>query len=323
MRPLSDFPEDRAAGLRGLLFDVDDTLTSGGRLTAEAYAALERLHHAGLLVMAITGRPAGWCDLIARFWPVDGVVGENGAFYFRYCRDRRSMIRRFAQDDAERADNRRRLDSLAQVVLAQVPGAALAADQPYRVCDLAIDTSEDVAALASDQIARIVELCRRAGANAKVSSIHVNAWFGDHDKLTMTRRLLDEAFGVGSEAAAGEFVFVGDSPNDAPMFEAFPYAVGVANVLAFTRSAVMPSGLRDDPAGRSGIRRVGGICSGCAIELEGEQSMLNPDGRVIMVSGANRGIGLAVARALHDRGYNLSLGARDLDGLQSANGQVR
>jgi len=46
--------------------------------------------------------------------------------------------------------------------------------------------------------------------------------------------------------------------------------------------------------------------------------MLDPHGRVILISGANRGIGLAVAQALYAKGYTVSLGARDPQALASA-----
>ena len=174
LQPLTSFPRAARAAVRGVFLDIDDTLTTDGQLTAEAYAALARLHHAGLLVAPITGRPAGWCDHIARMWPVDGVVGENGAFYFRYDRHRRRLHRRFVAGKAERGENRRRLDTLAADILAAVPGTALASDQPYREADLAIDYCEDVAPLPQAAVARIVALFEAAGATAKVSSIHVN-----------------------------------------------------------------------------------------------------------------------------------------------------
>jgi hypothetical protein len=232
-QPLSSFTAEARAGLRGVLFDIDDTLTTEGHLTAEAYGAMARLHAAGLLVAPITGRPAGWCDHIARMWPVDAVVGENGAFYFRYDTENRKLIKRFMADDAERVENRRRLEKLRAEILAAVPGAAVASDQRYREADLAIDFREDVAPLPQGDIDRIVALFEAAGATAKVSSIHVNGWFGDYDKLTTTRIMLDEAFGIDFEAEKDHFVFAGDSPNDAPMFAAFPNAVGVANVRDF------------------------------------------------------------------------------------------
>ena len=240
MRPLLEFPLARR--VRGVLCDIDDTLTTRGRLTAAAYAAMEHLQRAGLLVIAITGRPAGWCDHIARMWPVDGVVGENGAFYFRYDHARRAMRRCFVDDEATRAANRDKLAAVRDRILAAVPGCAIATDQHYREADLAIDYCEDVPRLPSAAVDKIVALMQQAGLTAKVSSIHVNGWFGDYDKLSMTKTLMRECFGVDLDACKDEFVFAGDSPNDAPMFAFFPHAVGVANIKTFAgRLAAEPA----------------------------------------------------------------------------------
>ena len=233
MRPISEMPQEVAAGLRCVLTDIDDTLTSDGRLPAAAYAALERLREAGIAVAPITGRPAGWCDMIARFWPVDGVVGENGAFYFAYDAGARRMRRVYAADAAERAESLRRLEAVRRQVLAEVPGAAVSADQAYRETDLAIDFREDVAPLPEASVARIKAIFEAAGAVAKVSSIHVNGWFGSHDKLSMTRRFAAEVLGRDLEAEETSVLFCGDSPNDAPMFAFFSNACGVANVRDF------------------------------------------------------------------------------------------
>ncbi|MDP6345204.1 MAG: HAD-IIB family hydrolase [Alphaproteobacteria bacterium] len=233
MKPLSTFPSADRRKAIGLLCDIDDTLTTDGRLTADAYGALERLHRAGLLVVPITGRPAGWCDHIARMWPVDAVVGENGAFYFRYDGSAKRMRRRYAKPAAERAADRRRLDELAERILATVDGVAIAADQPYRIADLAIDYCEDVAPATAEAVERVLAAMTDAGASAKVSSIHVNGWFGDYDKLAMTRQLFAECHGLDLDAEATRLVFIGDSPNDGPMFAHFPNAVGVANVRDF------------------------------------------------------------------------------------------
>ena len=229
--------------MRGVLFDIDDTLTTHGTLTAAAYAAMERLRGAGLLVVPITGRPAGWCDHIARMWPVDAVVGENGALYMRYDgagAQARAGLRRRRRD--ARGATARGSRRSASAILAAVPGRALASDQHYREADLAIDFCEDVPRAA----ARGRRPHRRAdggrGHDGKVSSIHVNGWFGRYDKLAMTRTLFAEVFGVDLDASAERFVFAGDSPNDAPMFAFFPNAVGVANVRAFAdRIATLPA----------------------------------------------------------------------------------
>ena len=233
MLPLSEFPVEERRGIRGVLCDIDDTLTTGGRLTAGAYAAMERLQRAGLLVVPITGRPAGWCDHIARMWPVAAVVGENGAFYFRYDQAARKMLRRYVHDTTTRAAQREQLQQIGANIVAKVPGAAIAADQAYRETDLAIDYCEDVALLARAAVDRIVALMQAHGLTAKVSSIHVNGWFGSYDKLGMTKRLMREEFGAELDRAREHYVFVGDSPNDAPMFDYFPHAVGVANIREF------------------------------------------------------------------------------------------
>jgi HAD superfamily hydrolase (TIGR01484 family) len=233
MLPLTDFPVEARRGIRGVFCDIDDTLTTQGRLTAEAYEAMERLAESGLPVVPITGRPAGWCDHIARMWPVAAVVGENGAFYFRYDAGQRRMKRAYAADNAARARNRERLAVIAREIVEAVPGCAIATDQAWRETDLAIDYCEDVARLPAADVERIVALMRARGLTAKVSSIHVNGWFGTYDKLGMTKRLMQDEFGADLDAARASYVFVGDSPNDAPMFGHFPHAVGVANVADF------------------------------------------------------------------------------------------
>ncbi len=242
LRPLTEMPPAVRVAIRGVLTDIDDTLTSDGRLPAEAYAALARLSAAGKLVIPVTGRPAGWCDHIARMWPVDAVVGENGAFAMRYDRKARKLERAFIDDDATRRANRARLSAIGESILRAVPGSALASDQLYRESDLAIDYREDVPELPRAAVDRIVALMEAEGMTAKVSSIHVNGWFGTYDKLKMTRWLFADAFDIDLDADRARFVFVGDSPNDAPLFAYFPNAVGVANVRAFAdRIATLPA----------------------------------------------------------------------------------
>ena len=242
MQPLANLPAGIASDLLGLFTDIDDTITTEGQLPAAAYTALERLHQAGLAVVPITGRPAGWCDMVARFWPVSGVVGENGAFYFRYDHAAKKMIRVFVASDAERVENRKKLLALSAKILADVPGSAIASDQLYREADLAIDFCEDVPPLPREAVDKIVALFEQAGPVAKVSSIHVNGWFGKYDKLSMTRRFVQDAVGLDLDAAKERFVFCGDSPNDAPMFAFFPHAVGVANVADFAdRMTALPA----------------------------------------------------------------------------------
>jgi HAD superfamily hydrolase (TIGR01484 family) len=233
LSPLAEFPLAGRAAICGVFTDIDETLTTDGRLTRGAYAALASLKDAGLLVVAVTGRPAGWCDHIGRMWPVDAVVGENGAFWMWFDATAHKLRTRFVQSEDGRADGRRRLEAVRAQVLRDVPGAAIASDQPYRLADLAIDFREDVPALPQEDVDRIVAIFEAHGAHAKVSSIHVNGWFGAYDKLSTTRLMMQEVFGVDLDAERRRHLFVGDSPNDAPMFGYFPDAVGVANVRNF------------------------------------------------------------------------------------------
>ena len=233
MRPLASMPRDVAAAVHTVFSDIDDTLTTEGRLTVEAYAALAALRDAGVRVVLVTGRPAGWCDHIARMWPVDAVIGENGAFYLWYDAAGRKLRSRHIADAAARAANTARMAEVRDQILREVRGCAVASDQFCRLYDLAIDFCEDVPPLPPEAVQRIVQLMEAAGMTAKVSSIHVNGWFGTYDKLSMAQLLTRERFGFELDAERQRCVFAGDSPNDVPMFAYLPHAVGVANVARF------------------------------------------------------------------------------------------
>lgn len=246
--PLSDLSDNACERLVGVFCDIDDTLTWHGRLVPEAFQALARLRDAGLRVVPVTGRPAGWVDHIARMWPVDGCVGENGGLWFSM--EDGKLVRRFLQSHATRATNRTRLDELAAHILSAVPGTALASDQPYRELDLAIDFCEDVPALDDAAIDAIVAAFQQAGATCKVSSIHVNGWYGTFDKHDGCRRLVRDVWGEDLDAHADRWLYVGDSANDEPMFAAFPVSVGVANVRDFLpRMASWPSYITEGNGG--------------------------------------------------------------------------
>ena len=242
MTPVRDFPQEIAENLLGVFFDIDDTFTTRGKIPPEAFQALWSVKNAGLRVVPITGRPAGWCDHIARMWPVDGVVGENGALYFWYDQQEKRVKRRFIDPDPVREEKRHRLSAVQEEILHSVPGAALASDQPYRETDLAVDYCEDVKPLPWEDVQRICDIFDKHGATCKVSSVHVNGWFGDYNKLAMTKRFVLEQWDLDLDDCRDRFIFCGDSPNDEPMFEYFPHAAGVKNVLNFSeRMAHLPA----------------------------------------------------------------------------------
>lgn len=229
-RPFDDCPDTLLREVRGVLTDIDDTLTHEGAIEPEALAALSDLHGAGLPVIAITGRPMGWSEPFAREWPMQAIVAENGAVAL-FMHEGTLRIE-YAQDEPTRTRNARRLAEAAQRVIGEVPGATLARDSAGRVTDIAIDHSE-FAHLDEAAIARVVALMRSEGMNATVSSIHVNGWFGDHDKLSGARWIVRRLLGRDVETERAQWLYVGDSTNDQLMFGHFPLSVGVANLRRF------------------------------------------------------------------------------------------
>jgi HAD superfamily hydrolase (TIGR01484 family) len=234
VKNINDITRAECAGIRGLLFDIDDTFTLSGKLIPEAFSALWELHKHGLILAPITGRPAGWCDHIARMWPIDGVIGENGAFYYYYDHEKHKLRQRYIFTTEEVAGKRKELESIKDEILKKIPGAGIASDQPFRIFDLAIDFREDVSELSEAEIDEICNIFKRHGAEYKVSSIHVNGWFGGYNKLSTTRLFLEERLSISWDEAVNTFIFVGDSPNDEPMFEAMKLTVGVANIQRFS-----------------------------------------------------------------------------------------
>ncbi len=217
--------------IKGICFDIDDTFSSHGKITPDAFQALWDLKKAGFKLIPVTGRPAGWCDLIARFWPVDGVVGENGAFSFYLGNGKRNRIDTLSDADSKLA--RSKLQELKLNILSEFPGAHFASDQDYREYDLAVDFCEDVKPWPQGEVDRLVKFCESKGAIAKISSIHVNTWFGRYTKIEGIRHFIDSLKTELGLPPIENFVYVGDSPNDEPMFEAFALSVGVANVKPY------------------------------------------------------------------------------------------
>jgi HAD superfamily hydrolase (TIGR01484 family) len=228
--PWSAAPAEQLAAVCGVFTDIDDTLTKDGAIEPAALDALGALHAAGLPVIAITGRPMGWSEPFAAAWPVAAIVAENGAVAL--LRQAQGVAVEYAQDEATRSRNTDRLRAVAARVLAEVPGATLARDSAGRVTDIAVDHSE-FAHLSDAQIAQVVALMQAEGMRATVSSIHINGWFGAHDKLSGARWMVQRLYGRDLDAETERWVYVGDSTNDQAMFGHFPLSVGVANLRHF------------------------------------------------------------------------------------------
>lgn len=234
LRPLAGAPAERLRRVRFVLTDMDDTLTHHGTLAAETYTALERLRRGGVPVIPVTAAPAGWCDQMARMWPIGGVIGENGGFYFD-SPGGGAVTRRFWHPEPERVAVAARLDALAVAIAERVPAARIASDQPFRLTSLAYDVPADGGVRDA-----LVAAFRDAGARVTVNSLWVLGWFGDYDKLTMARRVMAEAHGLSIDERGDEILYVGDSTNDAPMFAFFANSVGVSTVVDFLPHLPVP-----------------------------------------------------------------------------------
>ena len=243
MKPVHDLPRGAWAQVAGVLTDIDDTLTTDGAITADALDALAQLKAAGLHVIPITGRPVGWSEPFARVWPVDAIVAENGAVALipddlnknglqRPPHERKQLSKIYQQAAATRAANFSRMQCVLAQIEAAVPGARRAQDSAGRECDIAIDHSE-FTQLPQAAIDQCVALMRAAGMNATVSSIHVNGWYGAHDKWQGAQWIVRELLGRELAAELDRWVYVGDSTNDQRMFEHFTHSVGVANIARF------------------------------------------------------------------------------------------
>jgi HAD superfamily hydrolase (TIGR01484 family) len=253
VKPLSSLPGEQARRLRGLLFDLDDTLLTQGALTRGAYGALWDLHDAGLKLVAVTGRPSGWGEVIARQWPIEGCVTENGAVHL--VREGRGVALRDACDELERRSRRTRLANLIERVCLRVPEARLTDDVAARRSDVTWDIGERMT-LAEDRVQEIARTIEEGGARWTRSSVHLHATYDIDDKASGAVRFLSQGLGEDAGAALARFAFVGDSGNDAACFAAFRVTFGVANVQAAMRHLSVPPRYVADRAMGEGFAEV-------------------------------------------------------------------
>lgn len=243
--PIDTLAPDVARGIEVVAFDVDDTLTTHGVLSREAYDALWSLRDAGLALVAATGRPYGWADVWARLWPIDCAVAENGACWV--WREGGGVRKGYAAPAENRTAQQATLVRISEDVLASVPSAKLAQDQPMRATDLAFDIGETQRLPRAD-VEAIEAVMHAHGARTLVSSVHVHAFFGEHHKGTGILAAYEDRHGRRLDPS--RVLFLGDSPNDAGAFATFDASVGVANVAsALSRLPVAPRWITSREAG--------------------------------------------------------------------------
>ena len=232
MQPLSSWPQTAREKIVGVFTDIDDTLTTEGAITSDAIQALQNLKAAGLMVIPITGRPVGWSIPFAATWPVNAIVAENGAVALLNNVSKNQVDKIYHQDLAVRTHNFQQMQRIAQKILKEIPGTALAQDSAGRETDIAFDHSE-FHTLTTEQIQQVVQLLQQEGMTATISSIHINAWFGSHNKWQGAQWILKQLTGRDLKQELDQWVYVGDSTNDQIMFEHFTHSVGVANIRRF------------------------------------------------------------------------------------------
>jgi hydroxymethylpyrimidine pyrophosphatase-like HAD family hydrolase len=254
MLPLSAWPLEHRCKVIGVFTDIDDTLTTDGAITADALQALHDLKAAGLHVIAITGRPVGWSEQFALSWPIDAIVAENGAVALTAQAGQHGhidlsgkvekigtfptpvfnslLLKTYQIDISTRQNNFARMQHILARIEREVPGARRSTDSAGRETDIAIDHNE-FTHLPPQRIAQVVQLMQSEGMHATVSSIHINAWFGDHNKHQGARWIVRQLLDRDLDAEIDRWAYIGDSTNDQLMFEAFTHSVGVANIARF------------------------------------------------------------------------------------------
>ena len=224
---VQSLPSSFAQNIEILFTDVDDTLTWQGKLPVETFIALDKLRKKGIKVIPVTGASAGWCDCMIRTWPIDTVIGENGSFWMN--RDQSGKVQfDYSIESAERDENFAKLHQLAAELKTIFKDIDYTPDQAFRFTDIAFDIGQEVKVkphLAAQAVNWLID----NGVNAKLSSIHINAWLGDYSKAATALRWL-EAQGYKEHSHCA---FIGDSPNDEAMFEHFDCSIGVANIAKF------------------------------------------------------------------------------------------
>lgn len=250
-RPVSELPKKK---IQAVFTDLDDTLTLDGAIDAPTYDALCRLKAAGFWVAIVSGRPAGWADALMRLWPLDAMVFENGAGIFVRGPEKSELVN--LASEVPVSVQKAKLQAIFDGLKRKIPHLKLASDQPYRLFDFAIDFTEDPPRLTKQELELVLaELARFPEITFKLSSIHVNYWYGTHTKVTACEYLLNgplKARGIGKE----NVVYCGDSPNDEPLFEYFPECMGVQNLMRFAdRMKTLPKYLSKKPNG-SGFQEI-------------------------------------------------------------------
>lgn len=242
------------SSVKYVLTDMDETLTFRGRLSSRIYDSIERLQSAGIIVIPVTGAPAGWCDQMVRMWPVGGVIGENGGFFFQRSDNGHSVNRYYWHTDNQ-SDILVKLKSIATEIKGKYAWTRLSEDQPFRLTSLAFSLPETV-----EQIEILLSALNGAGLKTTVNNLWVLGWLGDYDKLITSRHILKTFYKLDESLEQETVFYSGDSENDAPMFEYFTHTLGMNTIRnSLTKIPKLPTWISDSPGGDGFVEGVNKI----------------------------------------------------------------
>jgi HAD superfamily hydrolase (TIGR01484 family) len=253
MKPIATLTAAEAQRLRGVAFDLDDTLLDHGRLLESSYSVLFRLVDAGLTLYGVTGRPAGWADVLARLFPVQAIVAENGAVVCARRGDRVLLVD--SVDATTRRERDARLQTLLQGFAQRFPDIEPADDVRARISDRTFDIGEH-RQVAAPRVGEAARYLRDQGARVFVSSVHLHATFDYADKASGAVRLLAEDSRLDATAVRHAYAYLGDSENDASCFAAFAVSIGVSNLRG--RATLSPRYVTTQPRG-AGVAEAAGV----------------------------------------------------------------
>lgn len=215
---------DRTKKPRLIATDMDGTLTQQGKFTASLLQAFEDLSAAGIPVLIVTGRSAGWVSGLATYLPIAGAIAENGGLFY----PEHSAEPRLLTALPDLVQHRQQLANAYQNLKSKFPQIQESTDNQFRLTDWTFDNRD----LTVSQLESLATLCSSLGWGFTYSSVQCHIKPASQDKAVGLIQVLQKYF---PQYKLEEVLTVGDSPNDASLFnpELFPLSVGVANVLDY------------------------------------------------------------------------------------------
>jgi HAD superfamily hydrolase (TIGR01484 family) len=208
--------------------DIDGTLTRAGRFTSELLESIDLLTANGIKLLLVTGRSAGWVSAVNNYLPVVGSIAENGGIYFNNDGEF-DFLTRIENIELHRKQLANRFWELQE----SYPQIQESVDNQFRITDWTFD----IAGLNNLELDQIASKCQFWGYSFTFSTIQCHIKPQQQDKGVAISQVLKQYF---PELKPTQVITVGDSPNDASMFDRFlfPRSVGVANIQHYASQLI-------------------------------------------------------------------------------------